>query len=122
MKKKELIFILGITAVALLMWGVMFLMHRGNYGTVRITVNGTEYGTYSLSEDQTISINDTNICEIKNGEVRMIEAECPDHLCLKQKAIGNAGGTIVCLPNKVVIEGEKISDSDDTDSQFDTAV
>lgn len=122
MKKKELIFILGITAAALLMWGVMFLMHRGNYSTVRITVNGTEYGTYSLSEDQTISINDTNICEIKNGEVRMIEAECPDHLCLKQKAIGNAGGTIVCLPNKVVIEGEKISDSDDTDSQFDTAV
>ena len=45
----------------------------------------------------------------------MISAECPDHLCIKQKAINEKGGTIVCLPNKVVIEGEKSSDSDSTD-------
>ena len=35
-------------------------------------------------------------------------ADCPDHLCLKQKAVDSTGGTIVCLPNKVVIEGEKV--------------
>ena len=44
---------------------------------------------------------------VKNGEVKMTEADCPDHLCMKQKAVDNTGGTIVCLPNKVVIEGEK---------------
>lgn len=37
----------------------------------------------------------------------MTEADCPDHLCMKQKAVDSTGGTIVCLPNKVVIEGEK---------------
>ena len=37
----------------------------------------------------------------------MTEADCPDHLCISQKAVGNSGGTIVCLPNKVVIEGSK---------------
>ncbi len=37
----------------------------------------------------------------------MIEADCPDHLCMKQKAVDSTGGTIVCLPNKVVIEGKK---------------
>lgn len=120
MKKKEFIFILSILLLALVMWGGMYLMHRGEYGTIRITVNGTEYGTYSLSEDQIISVNGTNVCEIKDGKVRMIEADCPDHLCLKQKSIGNAGGTIVCLPNKVVVEGEKTID--DTEPQFDTAV
>ena len=35
----------------------------------------------------------------------MISAQCPDHLCMKQKAIDEKG-TIVCLPTKVVIEGE----------------
>ena len=52
----------------------------------------------------------------------MIEADCPDHLCLKQKAVDSTGGTIVCLPNKVVIEGEKGSSSDETSPEFDTVV
>ena len=82
---------------------------------IRITVDGEEYGTYSLAKNQTIKINNTNVCEIKDGQARMISAECPDHLCMKQKAIDEKGGTIVCLPNKVVIEGEKSTEFDGTD-------
>ena len=59
--------------------------------------------------------------EIKDGKVNMIEADCPDHLCMKQKAITDAGGTIVCLPNKVVIEGEKAAHSKDSSADFDAA-
>lgn len=122
MKKKELTFIIGIVVFALILWGGMYLVRQGHYGSIRITVDGEEYGTYSLSKDQVISIGDTNVCEIKNGEVKMIEADCPDHLCLKQKAVDSTGGTIVCLPNKVVIEGEKGSGSDKTSPEFDTVV
>ena len=122
MKKKELTFIIGIVVFALLLWGGMYLFRQGNYGSVTITVNGEKYGTYSLAKDQVISIGDTNVCEIKNGQVKMIEADCPDHLCMKQRAIDSTGGTIVCLPNKVVIEGEKGNSSDDSSSEFDTVV
>lgn len=122
MKKKELTFIIGIVVFALLLWGGMYLTRRGHYGTIRITVNGEEYGTYSLAKDQVIQIGDTNTCEIKDGEVRMTEADCPDHLCMKQKAVDSTGGTIVCLPNKVVIEGEKGDSSNEESPEFDTAV
>lgn len=115
MKKKELIFIGGILVLALAMWAEMSFVNKASHGTICITVDGKEYGTYSLAKNQTIKINDTNVCEIKDGQARMISAECPDHLCIKQKAINEKGGTIVCLPNKVVIEGEKSSDSDSTD-------
>lgn len=115
MKKKELIFIGGILVLALAMWAEMSFMNKGSHGSIRITVDGEEYGTYSLAKDQTIKINDTNVCEIKDGKAHMISAECPDHLCMKQKAIDEKGGTIVCLPNKVVIEGEKSTESDGTD-------
>ena len=104
MKKKELIFIIGIVIFALILWGGMYFVRRGHYGTVRITVNGKEYGTYSLAKDQVIQINDTNVCEIKDGEIHMTDANCPDHLCMKQKRISKTGGTIVCLPNRVVLE------------------
>ena len=86
MKKKELTFIIGIIVFALLLWGGMYFVRRGHYGSIRITINGEEYGTYSLAKDQVISIGDTNVCEIKNGEIKMIEADCPDHLCLKQRS------------------------------------
>ena len=52
----------------------------------------------------------------------MTEADCPDHLCMKQKAVDSTGGTIVCLPNKVVIEGEKGESLNEDSSEFDTAV
>ena len=122
MKKKELIFIIGIVIFALILWGGMYFVRRGHYGSVRITVNGEVYGTYSLAKDQVIRINDTNVCEIKNGEVKMIGADCPDHLCLKQRAVDNTGGTIVCLPNKIVIEGIKGTSSDEASPEFDTVV
>ena len=122
LKKKELTFIIGIVVFALLLWGGMYLTRRGNYGSIRITVNGEEYGTYSLGKDQVIKINGTNVCEIKNGEVKMTEADCPDHLCMKQKAVDSTGGTIVCLPNKVVIEGEKGESLNEDSPEFDTAV
>ena len=115
MKKKELIFIGGILVLALAIWAGMSFMNKGSHGSIRITVDGEEYGTYSLAKDQTIKINDTNVCEIKDGKAHMISAECPDHLCMKQKAIDEKGGTIGCLPNKVVIEGEKSVGSDNTD-------
>ena len=110
LKKKDLIMIAAILITALALWGGMFLMRKG------------EYGTYSLAKDQVIAIGDTNVCEIKNGKIKMTEADCPDHLCISQKAVGNSGGTIVCLPNKVVIEGVKAAGSEEASPEFDTAV
>ena len=100
----------------------VYAVPHGTHGSIQITVDGELYGTYSLAEDQVIQIGDTNVCEIKDGEVKMTEADCPDHLCMKQPAVGSAGGYIVCLPNRVVIQGEGDSDSQDSESGFDAVV
>ena len=42
--------------------------------------------------------------EILKGKVRVIEADCPDELDVKQGFIENVGQVIVCLPNRVVVE------------------
>ena len=122
MKKKEFIFIGALLAVSLLLCVYVYVIPHEKYGSIQITVNGELYGTYSLGVDQVITIGDTNVCEIKNGEVKMIEADCPDHLCMKQPAIGSAGGFIVCLPNRIVIQGEGDADSQDSGSEFDAVV
>lgn len=124
MKKKEFIFIGALLAVSVLLCVYVYVLPHVKYGSIQITVDGELYGTYSLGKDQVIAIGDTNVCEIKNGEVKMTEANCPDHLCMKQPAVGSAGGYIVCLPNKVVIQGEGEGDADPQDSYggFDAVV
>ena len=120
LKKKELIFIAVILLLAVLLWGGMQITKNRSSATIRITVDGKEYGIYSLNKDQTIHIGDTNVCEIKNGLATMTDASCPDHLCMYQGSIGEKGGLIVCLPNKVVIEGVKAVSSDQVSDGVDT--
>ena len=46
----------------------------------------------------------TNVLTIRDGRADMTEADCPDKLCVHQKAISKNHEMIVCLPNKVVVE------------------
>ncbi|NLC03519.1 MAG: NusG domain II-containing protein [Tissierellia bacterium] len=45
-----------------------------------------------------------NLIEIGDERVRVIEADCPDKIDVKQGYISRIGETIVCLPNRMVIE------------------
>lgn len=122
MKKRDFILIAAVLVLA----GVCWLLPRGmgmfaapGENLLKITIKGDLYGTYSMTEDQVIEINETNICEIKDGKVHMIEAKCPDHLCLKQGSVHTQGETIVCLPNRVVLE---ISSKGKSEDQIDSLV
>nr|WP_296052226.1 NusG domain II-containing protein [uncultured Blautia sp.] len=115
MKKKEAIFIASILVIAGILWLDFRISGQRSHNTIRITIDGKEFGTYSLSKDQVIHIGDTNVCEIKDGKVTMIKATCPDHYCMKQKAVDEHGGSIICLPNKVVIEGKDSAEPSESD-------
>lgn len=106
--KKDVIFIGSLLGLSLLcLW--IFSSTKGSSGAwVTVTVNGNVYGTYALAKDQTIQIKNTqgivtNTLCIKDKKADMTEADCPDKLCVKQKAISADNETIVCLPNRVVV-------------------
>ena len=75
---------------------------------VRILSDGQLYGTYRLTGDQEIPIQKegevVNILKISDRKAKMIQADCPDQLCVHQRARCRQGETIVCLPNKIVVE------------------
>ena len=104
MKKNDWI----LVTVILVLAGVGFLIYtnlgRQSAGIVKVTVDGELFGIYSLEKEQEIKINDTNRMIIKDGQADMIEADCPDQICVDHKTISNNKETIVCLPNKVIIE------------------
>ncbi len=103
-------------AAALLLSAAIFffvsspLYAGGNGDTVVVTVDGEEYARFPLNEERDIIISGKNGLNnhliIKNGEADVTDADCPDKICVHQKKIKYNGETIVCLPNKVVIEIE----------------
>lgn len=103
MKRKDIpIIILTILLASVL----YFALSGGRADEVKVSVNGKVMGEYSLDTDRSIEINGTNTLMIKDGKAFMLEANCPDKLCIKQGDIDKNGGSIICLPNKVVIETE----------------
>jgi len=74
---------------------------------VLITVDGKDYGIYSLYEDQEIEVTQkghTNHITIKGGKVSMSYSTCANQICVNTRAASQSKETIVCLPNKVMIE------------------
>ena len=73
-----------------------------------VTVDGKLYGTYPLSQDQTIQVvqenGHHNDITIKDGQVSMTFSDCRNQICVESGAISQTKDTIACLPNKVIIE------------------
>lgn len=106
--KNDILFLCMILLLLAAGYILFFLVGREEGAVVEITVDGELYGTYSLKKNQTVDITTgektTNRMQINDGKADMIWADCPDKLCVHQKAISKERETIVCLPNKVVVE------------------
>lgn len=108
MKKRsnDIILMSVIIIAAALIW-LFVRANRSEGATVVVTVNGEVYGSYPLNEDREIRIGDEehyNILVIKDSAAEISEASCPDKLCVKQGKTKYDGQSIICLPNKVVVE------------------
>lgn len=106
--KNDKIFFLVIFLILILIccWFYFFKPEGGK--SILITIDGKNFGTYSLAKEQQIEIPDqegnvTNIVLISEGKAKMIQANCPDKLCMNQNAVSRNNENIVCLPNKVVV-------------------
>ena len=100
---RDIALILVILAVATVI--LLVSSSRKEEGAyVVVMVRNEEVARYSLAINGIYDINGgTNTIEIEDGRVRMLEAFCPNHLCIRQGWIHLEGQSIVCLPNKVTV-------------------
>lgn len=58
-----------------------------------------------LSKDRIIGIlNGKMQLQIKAGKLRILNSDCPQHICKNMGWIKYGGQTIVCVPNQVLVE------------------
>ena len=88
--------------------GSILVLRKPNTNNVRITRDGEVLYQLDLAqeEDRIIEIEydgNINIVEIKEHQIRIADAGCPDKICVQMGWL-DSSVPIVCLPNHLVIQ------------------
>ena len=105
-RRADLIVIASLLLLALALYLILGAL-RTVGGEVVVRVDGVETERHALTEDGTYPLNGgSNILVIGEGQAWLIEAKCPDLLCVRQGKIRYTGQSIICLPNRLTVTVE----------------
>lgn len=74
---------------------------------VVVSLDNKTYGVYPLDEDRTVDIENggnSNVLEIRDSGATMLSASCDNQICVHTGTITRPGESIICLPNRVIVE------------------
>ena len=118
--RNDIILIAALLIISAIGFLYLFVF-RTEGNVVRVSVDGKDYGTFSLNENHIEEIRtgkegeNLNRFVISDGTVFMQEATCPDGICVSHRPVFRDGESIVCLPNRVVITVVDEADADAPD-------
>ena len=114
--KKNDFYLIGALFLLIAVMYFFIQLSKSDGNKLIITVDEKEHKILSLDEDITYTIQHEdghwNTVEIKDGYARMLDASCPDKLCVKHHRIHHNNESITCLPNKVVLRVISDQESD----------
>ncbi len=108
MKNKILIIIAAVIFI-LAAAGSLWALNAPRKDAVVIKQNGKILYTINLktAENKVFDITckeGKNTVEIKDGKIRVKDADCPDKVCVNTGWLSSSAVPIVCLPHRLVIE------------------
>ena len=114
---KQKVWLFGICAVLLLagIVGSILVLRRPDTGMVEIVQDGEVLYRLDLAAeaDRILEVEyegRINRIEIRDHQIHVLEADCPDQVCVDMGWLDSAA-PIVCLPNHLVIQFTEGSDS-----------
>ena len=117
MKYKILVIII-VTVLAVGIIGSALVMFMPAKSAVHVLSDGKEIYSADLStaEDTTFDVmydGHINTVEIKDHQIRVLSADCPDQTCVHMGWLKSSATPVVCLPHKLIIEYTGASDDVD---------
>ena len=102
-------FLLIVTAALLLLSVLAYNQFGVHGGAARVSIDGQVVLSVDLARepDGMIALGgDYGVpasLEVKDGKIRFVDVDCPDHLCEKAGFIGADGQMAVCMPNRTAV-------------------
>lgn len=120
MKKRVMILVSVLVCILIASIGTVIYMQNASTTGVyaHIYKNDKLIKTIDLSQVEapyqiTIEADNggKNVLEIRQGSIGVVEASCPDHLCMNMGFISNSLMPVTCLPNHLVIRVDNQNDT-----------
>lgn len=109
LKKGDFWLIGGLLFLAALLFACSAWWPKEPGATVCVMVDDKRYAVYPLGIDTEADILTPyghNRLVIRDGAARIVDADCPQQICVRRRAIRASGEVIVCLPHRVVVTVE----------------
>lgn len=103
LRKGDIVIIAAVLVLAV--FSAAFAFSRGGGGTVTVKADNETVYTGSLYYDRTVKLAGNTVV-IENGSVYVSDADCKNQICVNHSPITKKGESIICLPNKVIVEIE----------------
>jgi hypothetical protein len=93
--------------IVILIMAITFLLFlpaaSNGAGVAHVFQDGQLIRTVDLFLNGSIEIGDALVLQVENGAVKVVEADCPDQICVKTGWTSSPGIPIVCIPNRIMI-------------------
>ncbi len=102
----DLLLVAGVVTLAVFLIMSSIAKASGPGETAIVEVNGHEVMKISLLENRDYTVEGfrgKSSISVRDGQISMIDSDCPDKLCVKMGWISNNDTSVICLPNRVVI-------------------
>lgn len=103
MKKGDIIALACIILISAV--SLVLLFFRGDGTTVTVKQDNKTVYSGRLAEDTKVELLG-NTVTVNGGAVYMQWAACKNQICVHTGKISKAGESIICLPNRVIVEIE----------------
>lgn len=106
MSKQDWLILAVVLLLSFFCWLAFSLGGSQNAASATIMQNGETITTVMLDHHEILTIEGdlgTSTIEIAPNRIRMQEAPCPDHTCVKTGWIYHSGQIIACVPNRIII-------------------
>ncbi len=103
LRKGDIVIIAAVLVLAV--FSAAFAFSGGGGETVTVKADNETVYTGSLYYDRTVKLAGNTVV-IENGSVYVSDADCKNQICVNHSPITKKGESIICLPNKVIVEIE----------------
>ena len=108
--KRDLLILLAVAVLALAGWFFwQGSLDPAGQNLAVIALDGVEIrridlqkepdGRFSLQEQYGVPVS----FEVKDGAIRFVDVDCPDHICENTGWVSLEGQTAVCMPNRTAL-------------------
>lgn len=124
--KADKITILLVLVAAVGLSAYYFIQSIGQSAKVVIEVNGQVEKTFDLPQKEAVNYRvemaggtQYNVVQIDGSRVRVVEANCPEQVDVREGWISKPGQALICLPHKLAVRIEGSNSNSDENNQID---